>query len=352
MVDQSHLTRPMIMGTNGMVSSGHSLASLAGVEILKKGGNAIDAGVAMGLCINVVQPDYTNFGGVAPIMIYSAQEDKVYNISGLGTWPKAATIELIVEREGKLTNDNFLNSIVPSAPDAWITALDMFGTMSFSEVVKHALDLAQNGFPAHPFLISNLIKGKAYQKEGYTRNVFFSSGTLPNIGDIIIQKDLARTFKRLIRVEEENRQLGRHKALMAIREEFYKGDIAKEVIEYLQDQGGLMTLEDMAGFKVDLEEPVKTKYRDIEVYCCGPWCQGPVNAMALNILEGFDLSTIEHNSADYIHLLASSLDLAFADRHKYIGDPKFVDVPIKDLTSKRYACYLHLAISIAGLKSP
>ena len=318
-----------------MVSSGHHLATLAGIEFLKKGGNAIDAGIAMGLCINVTQPDFTNFGGVAPIMIYSAIEDKVINISGLGTWPEAATIEVLQERGG-LTDGQFTNSVVPSTPDAWITALDLYGTMSFSEVAERAIEIAKNGFPAHPFFINNLIRREKYRKDKYTKSVFFPSGDLPRVGDLIVQGDLAKTLKRLVRVEEENRHLGRHGALMAVREEFYKGDIAKELIGYLQEQGGLMTLEDMARFHVGLEEPVKTTYRDIEVYCCGPWCQGPVNAMTLNILEGYDLASMEHNSAEHIHLMASALDLAFADREQYIGDPRFVDVPIKELTSKRY----------------
>jgi gamma-glutamyltranspeptidase/glutathione hydrolase len=290
----------------------------------------------MGLCINVTQPDFTNFGGVAPIMVYSSLEDKVTTISGLGTWPKAASIELLQERGGNLTEDQFLSSVVPSAPDAWITVLDQFGTMSFTEVAQRALVLAENGFPAHPTFINDVLRREKFQRWKSTKNVFFPSGTIPQIGDLIVQKDLATTFKRLIRVEEQNRHLGRHGALMAVRDEFYEGDIAKELIKYLQENGGIMTLEDMASFHVELEKPIMTTYQDVEVYCCGPWCQGPVNAIALNILEGYDLGSMEHNSAEYIHLLVSALDLAFSDREKYIGDPRFTDVPINELTSKKY----------------
>jgi gamma-glutamyltranspeptidase/glutathione hydrolase len=319
-----------------MVSSGHYLATLAGLEVIKKGGNAIDGGVAMGICINVTHPEFTNFGGVAPIIIYSALDEKVYTISGVGTWPKSATIDAIRKRGG-LVIDHFTNSVVPSAPDAWITALDLFGTMSFSEVAQRAIDIAQNGFPAHPFFINTLERRPKYRKHDYTRSIFLPSGSLPRMGDLIVQKDLARTLKRLVRVEKDNKHRGRHKALMAVREEFYKGSIAKELIRYLQEQGGFMTLEDMAEFQVGLEDPVKTSYRGVEVYCCGPWCQGPVNAIALNILENYDIDTMEHNSAEYIHLMVSALDLALSDREQYIGDPKFVDVPIKELTSKKYA---------------
>jgi gamma-glutamyltranspeptidase/glutathione hydrolase len=321
-----------------MVSSGHHIASLAGINIINKGGNAIDAGVAMGLCINVLQPEYTNFGGVAPIMIYSVDEDKVFNISGLGTWPKAASIEKILEKGREFTQDLFTSSVVPSAPDAWITALDICGTMSFSEVAESAIKLAENGFPAYPFLIHNLIRMKNnLQKYEYTKNVYYPNEKIPRMGDIIVQRELARTLKRLRKVEEKNSHLGRHGALIAARDEFYMGDIAKELIGFLQENGGFMTLSDMAEFHVGLEEPVKTKFREIEVYCCGPWSQGPVNNIALNILDGYDLVSMGHNSFEYLHVMISALDLAFADREKYFGDPRFVDVPMKELVSRKYA---------------
>ena len=337
LIDRSGWHRPIVMGTHAMASSGHHLATLAGIEILKNGGNAIDAGVAMGLCINVTQPELTNFGGVAPIMIYSALEDKVFNISGVGTWPKAVSIELIKKRGGKFTQDQYTSSVVPAAPDAWIKALDLFGTLSFSEVAKRAIELAQNGFPAYPFFINNLIRRKNVLKWKYVKSLFFPSGDLPNIGDLIVQSDLARTLKRLVRVEERNLHLGRHGALIATRDEFYRGDIAKEIIGYLKDHDGFMTMEDMEDFRVGLEEPVKTTYRDVDVYCCGPWSQGPNNVIALNILERYDLNNMDRNSAEMIHLMVSALDLGFADRYQYIGDPRFVDVPIMELTSKRYA---------------
>ncbi len=336
MIDRSGWHRPIIVGSEAMVSSGHYLASLAGLEVLKKGGNAIDAGVAMGLCINVVQPEFTNLGGVAPIMIYSASEDKVINISGLGAWPKSITIEAIKERGG-LTDKNFTNSVVPSALDAWIKALELYGSMSFSDVAQDAYKIASKGFPAYPIFINNLVLNPKYTEDEYTTRVFMPSGTLPEIGDPIPQTDLARTFQRLMDAEENSRSLGRVGALKAVREEFYQGGIARDLINYVQQQGGFMTMEDLAGFQVGLEEPVRTSYRDVEVYCCGPWCQGPVNALALNILENYELDGMEHNSAEYIHILASALDLAFADREKYIGDPKFVKVPIEELASKRYA---------------
>lgn len=329
-----------------MASSGQQLASLAAIEILKKGGNAIDAGVAMGICLNVTIPEIANFGGVAPIMIYSADEEKVFTISGLGTWPQSATIERIKERGG-LKYEGFTCSVVPSAPDAWLTALDTFGTMSFGTVAKTAIHLAEDGFPANPGFIKNLLElpilgfEEALQKgiSGFehAKSVFFPNGKLPNVGDRIVQPDLARTLQRLVDVEAKNRGSGRHSALQAARDEFYKGKIGKDLVDYVQSKGGFLTYDDMANFHVGLEDPVKTVYRDVEVYCCGPWCQGPVNVIALNILEQHNLSAMTHNSAEYIHLLASAFDLAFADRYQYVGDPKFVEIPLNELLSKNYA---------------
>ena len=337
MIDYSKWYRPLVMGRECMVSSGHPQATLAAIQVLKRGGNAVDAGVAMGLCLNVIQPDFTNFGGVAPIMIYLATEDIVITISGLGTWPQAVSIDLIQRRGGVITEEGFLSSIVPSAPDAWITALDQYGTMAFTDVVHHALNLAQHGFPAYSLFINNLQNRSKYHQWGSTRRIFYPSGNPPRLGELIIQQDLARTFKRLMHIEHQHRHQGRHKALQAVRDAFYQGSIAHELATYVQKHGGILTKEDLAQFHVDIEAPVKTTYRDIEVYCCGPWCQGPVNALTLNILEEYELQNMEHNSAPYIHILTSALDLAFADRERFIGDPRFVDVPIEDLVSKSYA---------------
>jgi gamma-glutamyltranspeptidase/glutathione hydrolase len=331
------------MGEEFMVASGHPNATLAGTHVLKKGGNAVDAGVAIGLCLDVTQPDIVNFGGVAPMLIYDKNEDKIFNIDGLGTWPKKATIDELNRLADTSTwtwttsQDNFLSSIVPAAPDAWIKALDQFGTMTFSEVASYAIKLAERGFPAHPLYINTMGRRTRYRQWEYTNQIFFPSGETPELGELIIQKDLAKTMKKLVKVETKNKGMGRHKALIATRDEFYKGSIAKEISKHLQENGGLMTYEDLENYEVSMEQPVKTTYRGIDVYCCGPWCQGPVNNIALNILENFSPTDYEHNSAKYLHLIASSLELAFSDREKYFGDPNFVDVPIDALISKEYA---------------
>lgn len=330
--------RPTVMGTNGMVSSGHYLATLAGVEVLKRGGNAIDAGVTAGICLNVLQPDMTNFGGVAPIIIYLAENGEVVTISGLGTWPKAANIDSYIEKTKGDLPVGVLRSVVPAAPDAWITALDRWGTMSFAEVTEFAVELANNGFPVYDFLHDQIRKYQwTISQWPSSARVFLPQGRVPQAGEILKQKDLADTLKRMAAAEKESSSKGRHAGLMAARDLFYKGEIAVAITKFCQEEGGLLTLDDLADFHVAVEAPVQTCYRDYDVYCCGPWCQGPVLAQVLNLLEFYDVKAFGHNTAQYVHLLTEALKLVFADREKYYGDPRFIEVPITGLLSKEYA---------------
>jgi len=327
--------RPSFLGSNYMVSSGHYLASMAGTKILERGGNAVDAGVATGLCINVLQFDLTNIGGVAPIVLRMARTGEVATISGLGWWPKAATLEEL-RRRGNDISSGILASVVPSAIDSWITALDRYGTMSFGEVAAPAIELCEQGFPVNKFLAANI--ARIADKVGRwpsSREVLLSRGRPPKPGERYVQKDLARTFRML--VDAECGAAGRHEGLRAARDLFYKGEIAQRTARFCQEQGGLLTAEDMAEFSVEVEPPIRATYRGYEVYGCGPWCQGPVALQALTILEGYDMGAIPHNSARALHLIVEALDAAFADRHAYLGDPRFVPVPIEGLLSKGYA---------------
>ena len=319
----SNTYRPPIMGTTHMVSAGHYLAAAAGFRIFEEGGNAVDAGVASGIALNVVRPSSTNFGGVAPIIIYLAASDSVVTISGLGRWPRAASIEYFNRNAGGEIPPGILRTVVPAAADAWLTALEKYGAMSFEQVVTPALELAERG---HPVSASVL---RALQRS--------SLGDVPSeTGELLVQKDLARTFRRLIDVERANGSLGRQAAIRAARDYFYKGDIAEEMARFSREHGGLLTLQDLEDFSVKIEEPVVGRFRDYSVYTCGPWCQGPVAAQTLQMLEDDDLAGLGHNSPDYIHLLSQALNLAFSDREHYYGDPDQVEVPIKGLLSKEY----------------
>ncbi len=329
--------RPAIMARNHMVTSGHYLASAAGMRILEQGGNAVDAGVAAGLCINVLQPDMTNFGGVAPIIIYQAGSGKVATISGLGRWPKRANVRFFQERHGGAIPTGILRSVTPAAPDAWLTALELYGTMTWAQVAAPATELAEQGFAAHQFMVDNIAKvADTMRQWSCTRDVFFPNGRPHAVGEPLLQRDLAGTFRMLAEAE---RGAGgdRVGGLRAARDLFYRGEIARRVAEFSKAKGGLLDYEDLAGFRVRVEEPVMTGFRGYDVYACGPWCQGPVVPQTLNILEGYDLRALGHNSAAYLHRVIAALDAAFADRHAYYGDPDFVRVPIGGLLDKRYA---------------
>ncbi|MCH8087201.1 MAG: gamma-glutamyltransferase family protein [Chloroflexi bacterium] len=329
--------RPAIMGTTHMVSAGHYLATAAGYRMLEEGGNAVDAGVASGIAINVLLPESTNFGGVAPIMVYLAASDSVVTISGLGRWPRAANIDYYMSNAGGEIPRGILRSVLPSAADAWLTALERYGTMTLEQVVAPARELAGNGYPMSPVVHAGLThNSESLAMWPSTREIFMPDGRVPGTGELFVQKDLARTFERLVEVELANAHRGREAAIRAARDYFYKGDMAREMASFSQEQGGLITYQDLHDFSVKIEEPVKGRFRDYTIYTCGPWCQGPVVAQVLQMLEDDDLSAMGHNSPDYLHLVSQALDVAFSDRHHYYGDPDFVDVPIEGLLSKGY----------------
>ena len=337
--------RPLIAGRTHMAAAGHYLATAAAYRILEQGGNATDAGVAAGIVLNVTLPQYTSFGGVAPIMVHDAGRGETVTIAGLGRWPKAASVDYFEANYGGQLPGGVLRTVTPSAADAWLSAIQFYGTMSFEQVVTPALELAENGFP----IPQSLHRALAREEEkfangsrdpriwGSTLDVFFPGGKALGTGDVAVQKELANTFKRLISVERAASGKGRVMAVQAARDLFYRGDMAHKMVEFNRAQGGLMSLEDMESFEAKLEPPASIDYKGIEVFTCGPWCQGPTTIQALGILSGFDLKAMGHNSPDYLHTLIESLKLAFADRHSYYGDPDFVNVPMKGLLDPDYA---------------
>ena len=334
--------RPVIMGTKHAISSGHYLAAAAGYRVLEQGGNAIDAGVASGIVINVVLPQWTSFGGVAPIILHHAERNETVTISGLGKWPKAASTQFFVDNFNGNLPEGILRTVTPAAPDAWLTALKFYGTMTFEQIVTPALELAESGFPV-PKSVHQALKRQENNLDRYdhswnsTRKIFFPADKAPKIGYKLIQSDLANTFKRMIEVERSNHDLGREGAIQSARDYFYKGEISKEIVEFCQRNGGLLTESDMEQFQGGIEKPTKGNYKGIDIYTCGPWCQGPVLIETLHILESMDLREMGHNSADYIHIVLEALKLSFADREFFFGDPDFVDVPMQALMSKAYS---------------
>lgn len=335
--------RPLIAGTTHMVAAGHYLATAAAYRILEQGGNAIDAGVAAGLCLNVTLPQYTSFGGVAPIMVHNAARRETATIAGLGRWPRAASIDYFRNHHAGDLPPGVLRTVTPAAADAWLSALQGYGTLTFEQVATPALELAEGGFPIPHSLHRALVREEAKFANGRrdaaawaaTQAVFFPGGKALPAGALAVQPDLARTFRRLIAAEQS--AAGRENGIQAARDFFYRGEIAAEMVQFNREQGGLLSMDDLADFAAPSEPPVSVDYKGIEVVTCGPWCQGPTTAMALSILSGFDLQGMGHNSSDYLHTLIESLKLAFADRHSWVGDPDFVDVPMAGLLHPDYA---------------
>ncbi|MBI2177071.1 MAG: gamma-glutamyltransferase [Candidatus Tectomicrobia bacterium] len=328
--------RPQVTGRRAMVASGHHLATQAGLRILDRGGNAVDAGVAAGLCMSVLLTDMISFLGVAPIILYLAGEKRVVTISGLGRWPRAASIRWFREKWGGEIPPGVARCVVPAAADAWLTALERYGTMRFAEVAADAAELAGRGFPMHHFMHEHITEGREnYHRFPENRPVYFPGGELAPVGSPVFHRELAETFGRMARAEAKTGS--RPAGIRAAREEIYRGETARRIVDFIQKNGGAMTLEDLADFHVKEEPPVVSTYKGHEVFACGPWCQGASLPQALNLLETVDLQALGHNRPAYLHALFAAFDLAFADRHAYLGDPEFVEVPIEGLLSKGYA---------------
>ena len=330
--------RARIVGTRHMAAAGHYLAAQAALQILEAGGNAIDAGCAGGMALGVLQSEFVSFGGVAPIMIRLADSGEVVTITGLGHWPKAASLEAIQRDHDGHIPSGILCTVIPAAPDSWIKALERYGTMGFAEVASAAIRFARDGFPVNS-LLNQMITDRA---DGYNRwpasaDIYLPGGNPPRVGGLFHQTDLGRTIQHM--ADEDSAAAakgGREAGLKAARDSFYKGDIAAAMVKYHAENGGWMTAEDLVEFKVEVLPPLKTTFGDVDYYACGPWCQGPVVPQTLNILDGFDLAALGHNEPAYIHTVIEALKLAYADRHHYYGDPNFVDVPMEALLSAEY----------------
>lgn len=329
--------QPTMLGTRYMVSAGHYLATQAGYNILEDGGNAVDAGVAAGIALAVVQSDIVNVGGVAPMIIYLAEKNEVVTISGLGWWPKAAKLDIFLREHNGTVPHGVRRSVMPAAPDAWITALKHFGTKSFSEVAEASIRYARDGFSMHPTYQGTIESAQdGYANYPSNMEILLPGGKVPQVGENFVQADLARSLQYMADEEASASSKGRDDGLQAARAAFYEGDIAQTIAKFHREEGGFITEEDMREFRVAIEPPVKHTYNGIDVYTCGPWCQGPVLLQMMALLDSYDLKGMGHNSVEYIHTLSEAIKLAFADRERYYGDPRFVDVPMDTLLSDDY----------------
>lgn len=329
--------RPAVLGKRWMVSSSHYLASQAGAAMFQRGGNAIDAGVAAGIALNVLERHLTDFGGVAPIVLFRPGMAGPESIDGLGRWPASLDLETYRARHGDDMPIGVARSVTPAACDAWLTALARHGRLTLAEVLAPNIDLA-DGFPVYPRLARaiELLEERLRQWPS-SYKVFYPNGRPPRIGELLVQRDLASLFRRLVEIEKTNAAKGRAAAIMAARDAIFSGDIARQIAAFMKREGGAITEDDLREQHVTIEPPVHTTYRGIDVYACGPWSQGPLVPMTLNMLEGYDVVAMGPNSLEYLHRYTEAFKLAAADREGFFGDPEQVDVPIKGLLDKAYA---------------
>ncbi len=344
--------RPVVRGTRGAVAAGSSQATEAGMRIYHQGGNAVDAGVATMFAAAVFEFSHFGWGGEAPILIRT-KDGKVYSIAGVGTAPKLANAALFRnrkptpdeveaaradgEREGPIPSTGLMPALVPGMVDSGLTALQKFGTKSFAEVVQPAIELA-DGAPLDDMRSGSISRSvRFFQRWPSSQRVFMPEGKVPRPGDIFRQPDLARTLRAMAAAEKSTKAKGdRAAGIQAVRDYFYRGEIARKIGAFSEQNGGLLRYEDMAAFRLEPEEPLKATYKGYEVYKNGFWTQGAVMVEALNVLDHFDLASMRYNSADYLHTLTEALKLAYADRDSYYADPKFVPAPV-ELLSAAYA---------------
>ena len=330
--------RPIARGAGGAVATGHLLVSMAGYDMLRKGGNAADAGVAAGLCQCVVEHDRASLGGVAPIIYFEAATGSVQTVSGLGRWPKAASLAYFEKHHGGRFPPGLSTAITPLAMDAWLVALQRFGTLHFEDVAEQALHYCAEGFPVSEVLREDILEYMdGFKRWPGTAAIFLPGGEIPAVGDLLRQPALAQTLRRLIEVERQAASKGREGAIQAIRDYFYRGAMGEELIRFCRREGGLLTMDDIQEAEARVEPPAKLRFGVYELFACGPWTQGPALLQALAILDGIDLKSLGHNSVEYIHTVTEAVKLAFADRDAFYGDPDFVDVPLKELLSESYS---------------
>lgn len=336
--------KPVLHGKHWMAITGKPLSATAGSMIFQKGGNAVDAACAM-LAAGCTMWDVLSWGGETQALIYNPNTKKVIAINALGVAPTGATAEFFKEKGMKYPPQyGPLAAVTPGTPGGLLTMLAEYGTMSLKEVLAPAMELAA-GYPIEAQTANSIERGKERIKEWpYSKKVFLphlgEEREAPEAGEVFVQKDLLATLTKMVEAEQEalKKKKSRKEAIYAAYDRFYKGDIAKEIVRGAREQGGLFTEADLANWKVKIEEPLMTNYRGIDVYKLQQWTQGPVLLQTLNILENFDLKSMGYNTSKYIHTLYQAMNLAFADRDFYYGDPAFApEEPMKGLLSKAYA---------------
>ncbi|GAB4425127.1 MAG: gamma-glutamyltransferase family protein [Anaerolineales bacterium] len=345
--DRTKKPRNLFVAENYAVVAGTPWATEAALGVLNRGGNACDAAVAALLMLNVTHGEAASFAGVAPVMLYDSGSGDVRSYIGAGKAPMAATIEKFRDAGYENVPEfNIWNQLVPASPDVITTLLTDCGSMSFGELAEPAIQLAREGFPAHPIIVRNL-NFSAIERLGFT---FLMPSTAEiylrgewwrpiHLHDRMRFPELANSLEELAQAEQTVLAAGgtREEGLAAVRDYFYKGPIAEKIVAFHQQEGGFFTYEDLATYSGGWEEPLTGSYGPYTFYGNGTWSQGIMEPLILQILEGIDLKSMGHNSPEYIHTVTQAIELAMADRDTYVADSAFVDVPLDVLLSKEYA---------------
>ena len=342
-------TRPEILGTFGAVASTHWLGSAVGMAVLEKGGNAFDAAVAVGFTLQVVEPHLNGPGGDMPALIYTAAEDQVQVICGQGPAPAAMNMAVFADLGLDLIpGSGLLPAVVPGAFDAWCLMLQRYGTMPLSEVMSYAIGYARNGYPLVPRVSATIATVQhLFQDEWHSSAaLYLPEGKVPAAGTLFRNPVLADTYERLVR-EAEADGGSREQKIERARLIWAEGWIAEGIDQFCRNNrfmdvtgmrnGGLLTAEDMAGWRAHFETPTTLEYKNYRICKCGPWSQGPVLLQQLSLLSGFNIAAMDPAGPDFIHTVTEAAKLAFADREAYYGDPNFTDVPMARLLSSEYA---------------
>ena len=316
--------RSEVMSTHGIVATSQPLAAQAGISMLLQGGNAIDAAIATAAALNVVEPMSTGLGGDVFALLYLSRSNELKALNASGRAPYAANLETLRALGYSRMPEMGIHTVtVPGALDGWSLLLEKYGTMSLAQVLAPAIDLAEHGFPVTEMIAHLWKKNSAkLQSNVNAADTYLIAGRAPEVGEVFVQPDLARTFEK---IAEGGRDV------------FYRGEIAEAIVACSRENDGLFTMQDLNDHTSTWVTPISTNYRGYDVYECPPNGQGLVVLLALNILEGYDLQSLGHNSPEYLHLLIEAMKLAFADASKYVADPDFVDIPLDNLLSKSYA---------------
>ncbi len=343
-VEAQRTQKPPLHAKHWIAITGKPLSATAGSMIFQKGGNAIDAACAM-LAAGTTMWDVLSWGGETQALIYHPKLKKVIGINALGAAPTGATVAYYKSKGHRYPPEyGPLSAVTPGTPGGLMTMLAEYGTMSLKDVLAPAIEMA-DGYPMEAQTAALIERHKdEIRKWKYSRALYFThpgqTKEGPEAGEIFVQKDLAATLRKLVEAEDNALKAGKSRkdAIYAAYERFYKGDIAHEFVRGAREEGGLVTMEDLASWKVKIEEPVSTSYRGIQVYKLPFWQQGPAMLQALNILENADLKAMGYNSPKYMHTIYQAMSLAFADRDFYYGDPYFPPAePVRGLLSKEYA---------------